>query len=122
MSGVRALAKSAFLEDQGLYPLLVCAVSRALAISTGRRAQPVALVANLRARASRMAGPVSLCRRGYSAASPLVWLLLVQGSSPGDVSEAAALVLAIQEFVANGGGRPWSAPPQCCIAGANGQP
>jgi hypothetical protein len=30
-------------------------------------------------------------------------------------------VLAIQEFVANGGGRPWSAPPQCCIAGADGQ-
>jgi hypothetical protein len=32
-----------------------------------------------------------------------------------DASEAAALVLVIQEFVANGGGRPWSAPPQCCI-------
>jgi hypothetical protein len=39
-----------------------------------------------------------------------------------DASEAAALVLAIQDFVANGGERPWSAPPQCWIAGADGQP
>jgi hypothetical protein len=31
------------------------------------------------------------------------------------------LCLLFREFVANGGGRPWSAPPQCCIAGA-GQP
>ena len=31
-------------------------------------------------------------------------------------------VPAIQEFVASGGGRPWSAPPQCCIAAADGQP
>jgi hypothetical protein len=46
-------------------------------------------------------------------------LRLIQQST--DASEAAALVLAIQEFVANGGGRPWSAPPQCCIAGADGQ-
>jgi hypothetical protein len=44
---------------------------------------------------------------------------LIQQST--DASEAAALVLAIQEFVANGGGRPWSAPPECCIAGADGQ-
>ena len=51
----------------------------------------------------------------------VAWLRLSEGSSPGDVSEAAALVLAVQEFVANGGGRPWSAPPQCCIAGADGQ-
>jgi hypothetical protein len=43
-------------------------------------------------------------------------------SSPGDAGEAAALVLAAQEFVANGGRRSWSAPPECCIAGADGQP
>jgi hypothetical protein len=36
--------------------------------------------------------------------------------------EAGALVLAIQEFVANGRPRPWSAPPECCIAGADEQP
>ena len=47
-------------------------------------------------------------------------LRLIQQST--DASEAAALVLAVPEFVANGGGRPWSAPPQCCIAGADGQP
>ena len=34
------------------------------------------------------------------------WLLLSEVSSPGDAREAAALVLATQEFVANGGGRP----------------
>jgi hypothetical protein len=33
-------------------------------------------------------------------------LLLSEGSCPGDAGEAAALVLPIQEFVANGGGRP----------------
>jgi hypothetical protein len=27
-----------------------------------------------------------------------------------------------REFVANGGGRSCSAPPQCCVAGADGQP
>ena len=34
--------------------------------------------------------------------------------------EAAAPVLATQEFVANGGRRSWSAPPECCIAGGAG--
>ena len=58
--------------------------------------------------------------RAMSAAR-IWWPPLSEGSSPGDVSEAAALVLVVQEFVANGGGRPWSAPPQCCIAGADGQ-
>jgi hypothetical protein len=48
--------------------------------------------------------------------------VLSERSSPGDAGEAAALVLAIQEFVANGGRLPWSAPPECCIAGADVQP
>ena len=34
------------------------------------------------------------------------WLGLSEGSCPGDAGETAALVLAVQEFVANGGGRP----------------
>ena len=38
------------------------------------------------------------------------WLPVSGRSSPGDAGEAAPLVLAIQEFVANGGGRAWSAP------------
>jgi hypothetical protein len=51
------------------------------------------------------------------------WPVLSGGSSLGGAREAAALVLATQEFVANGGGRPpRSAPPECCIARADGQP
>jgi hypothetical protein len=34
------------------------------------------------------------------------WPVLSEGSCPGDAGETAALVLATQEFVANGGGRP----------------
>jgi hypothetical protein len=56
------------------------------------------------------------------AAPALARLPLAELSSPGDAGEAAALALATQEFVANGGGRSWSAPPQRCIAGADGQP
>ena len=59
-------------------------------------------------------------RGGPIPASHTAASRLIQQST--DASEAAALVLAIQEFVANGGGRPWSAPPHCCIAGADGQP
>jgi hypothetical protein len=68
-------------------------------------------------------------RRNRSKPAASAWLdpaaetaasRLIQQST--NASEAAALVLAIREFVANGGGRPWSAPPQCCIAGADGQP
>ena len=37
-------------------------------------------------------------------APPISWLELSEGSCPGDAGETAALVLAIHEFVANGGG------------------
>src|SRR5450755_4373599 len=49
-------------------------------------------------------------RGGPIPASHTAASRLIQQST--EASEAAALVLAIQEFVANGGGRPWSAPPQ----------
>ncbi len=62
------------------------------------------------------------CTRSAAAAS--AWLdpaaetaasrLMQQSGGAGD---AAALVLAVQAFVANGGGR----PAGCCIAGADGQ-
>ena len=39
-------------------------------------------------------------------ASPPTWLVLSGSSCPGRASEAAALVLAVQEFVANGEERP----------------
>ncbi len=64
----------------------------------------------------RMQGSSGKARRASCTAA----LRLIQQST--DASEAAALVLAIQEFVPNGGGRPWSAPQQCCIAGADWQP
>ena len=40
----------------------------------------------------------------------------------GGAAEAAALVLATQEFVANGGGRRQIGAARVCIAGADGQP
>jgi hypothetical protein len=46
---------------------------------------------------------------------------LSEGSCPGDAAETAALVLAIEEFVASVGVAVISAPGECCIAGADGQ-
>ena len=46
------------------------------------------------------------CRRRCAATRVPAWLLMSEVSSPGGAGEAAALVLATQEFVANGGGRP----------------
>ncbi len=52
---------------------------------------------------------------------PVSWLPVSEVSSPGGDGEAAALVLATQEFVANTGGRPLRpAALECCIAGRTG--
>ena len=54
---------------------------------------------------SRPACPAFVFARVFAATS-LTWLLVSEVSSPGGAAEAAGLVLATQEFVANGGGRP----------------
>ncbi len=48
--------------------------------------------------------------------------LCPEGSCPGDAGEAAALVLAIQEFVVTVEGTVMSASRECCTARAEGQP
>ena len=72
--------------------------------------QPERLLATTTERAEqagscgRHRGRVAI-RRGTSSLAT-AWLLLSEVSSPGGAVEAAALVLAVQEFVASGGGWP----------------
>ena len=50
------------------------------------------------------------------------WLVVSDCSTLGDTGQAAALVLATREFVANDDGRCGVAPPRCCTAGVGQQP
>jgi hypothetical protein len=45
----------------------------------------------------------------------------VRRQQSGPCQRGCCSCACCSEFVANAGGRPWSAPPQCCIAGADGQ-
>jgi hypothetical protein len=54
-----------------------------------------------------------------TSAALIWWPPLSEGSCPGDVGEAAALVLAIQKFVANGVGDRQRGAARRFVAGAD---
>jgi hypothetical protein len=96
---------------------------RLIALATRRRRGRQSPAPRRKAGASSLSVPRCFELRAGTLPRPGAWPRLSGGSSLGGAREAAALVLATQEFVANGGERPpSSAPTECCIARADGQP
>ena len=129
----RSERKHARRDGRGLGPPRVASVvlldsdaAAGLDASICRRAT-VSAFAEDRLEAERPCGPGVAAPAPRSASRSTSkdrrrWLPLSASRQSGRCVEAAALVLASQEFVANGRGRPPGLAPECCIAGANRQP